>query len=552
VLKTSMSQQSSPVSESENSVLESGIYWFDHDHDLPYSQLVELLGGKGAGLAEMSRVLGLSVPPGFTVAVPMCQQYFKTGWPAGLDERLASFVAQLGERMGRSLGDRQDPLLVSVRSGAPVSMPGMMDTILNVGLNDDTVLGLAEISGDETFAWDSYHRFLTMFAVTVMGVDGGALTQAAAASSAPAASPAGVAALQQAIVDLAGQPVPADPVVQLRQAVEAVFASWNSSRAQAYREREGIDANLGTAVIVQAMVFGNRGQNSGTGVVFTRDPSSGVNEFYGDYLPCAQGEDVVAGTAQTLPIAELGTLHPEVYDQLCTTLRKLEVHYRDMCDVEFTIEDGTLWLLQTRSGKRSARAAVKIAMDMSMDPKIVLMPDEVMERVPARVRARARLEALAQGMDEESNPHAVTKGLGASPGRATGRVVLTSDEAADAEDDVILVRNETSPEDVAGMAASVGLLTTRGGLVSHAAVVARGWGIPAVVGAHELTLDEAGIVAPTGDRIKAGETITIDGTTGGVWRGQVTPPASEEVLKTLENELPELLILERWASSIDH
>jgi pyruvate,orthophosphate dikinase len=528
-----------------------GIYWFDHEHGRTSAELVEYLGGKGAGLAEMSEELGLSVPPGFTISVPVCRYYFDHGWPAGLDERLAAFTHGLGERMGRHLGDRHDPLLVSVRSGAPVSMPGMMDTVLNLGLNDATVLGLAASAGSEEFAWDTYHRFLTMFAVTVMGVDAAFLGKVTRGTAAPESSPEGVFALKESIAELAGREVPSDPAVQLREAVEAVFRSWNSPRAQAYRSRENIDAGLGTAVTVQAMVYGNRGEDSGTGVVFTRDPSTGANELFGDYLPKAQGEDVVAGTARTMPVTDLEGLNPDVYAELKSTLRRLEVHYRDMCDVEFTIEEGKLWLLQTRVGKRGASAAVRIAMDLTMDPEIALTPDEVMARVPARLRDRARTEALAHVLDETSGPTVITKGLGASPGRATGRVVLTSDEAADAEDDVILVRNETSPEDVVGMSASVGLLTTNGGLVSHAAVVARAWGIPAVVGAHEIALDSDGFVTPREQRINAGDVITIDGTTGGVWLGDVTPPAADVVVKAIENELPELLVLERWAISRD-
>ncbi|MGW9551903.1 PEP/pyruvate-binding domain-containing protein [Citricoccus zhacaiensis] len=548
---SSQSAQLSTAASSQSSEVQPGVYPFDHNHDLSGDELVSYLGGKGAGLAEMSQALGLNVPPGFTISVPMCLDYFDHGWPAALDERIAHLTHKLGKRMGRHLGNREDPLLLAVRSGAPISMPGMMDTVLNLGLNDDTVLGLASSSGSEEFAWDSYHRFLKMFAVTVMGIDSAFLGKTVRGTSATDNSPEGVTALKEAIAELTGREVPSDPVVQLREAIEAVFRSWNSSRAQTYRARENIDAGLGTGVTIQAMVFGNRGENSGTGVVFTRDPSTGENQLFGDYLPRAQGEDVVAGTARTMPVSALESLHPEVYVELKSTLRKLEVHYRDMCDVEFTVEEGKLWLLQTRIGKRGASAAVRIAMNMAMDPEILLMPNEVIARVPSRLRDRARTEALAHVLDEVNGPTVITKGLGASPGRATGRVVLTSDEAADADDDVILVRHETSPEDVAGMSASVGLLTTNGGLVSHAAVVARGWGIPAVVGAHELILDSNGITTPEGQRIKAGEVLTIDGTTGGVWLGDVTPPSADVVVKAIEHELPELLVLERWAVARD-
>ncbi|GAB93712.1 pyruvate, phosphate dikinase [Gordonia rhizosphera] len=534
--------------DSRSKALCEAVYAFDHDHGIPHDGLVHLLGGKGAGLAEMTRTLGMSVPPGFTVSVPVCRSYLADGWPTGLEDTLARFTHDLGERMGRHLGDARDPLLVAVRSGAPISMPGMLDTVLNLGLNDETVRGLARVSGSEDFAWDSYRRFLSMYAVTVMGIDSGELARAAGAPEHPS-SAAGVDAIKTAIAKIAGREVPADPAVQLREAVEAVFRSWNSPRARAYRDREKIDPDLGTAVTIQAMVFGNRGDDSGTGVVFTRNPSSGVNTLYGDYLPRAQGEDVVSGTARTLHVYDLERLHPGVYAQLEESLRCLEVHFRDMCDVEFTVEEGRLWLLQTRIGKRGASAAVRIAVDMTKDADIALTLDEALVRVPSDVRDRARIEALAHVADETHGPAIVTKGLGASPGRAVGAVVLTSDAAADAEGDVILVRPETSPEDVAGMAAAVGLLTTKGGLVSHAAVVARGWGIPAVVGAHELICGADGVTTPTGDMIRAGDVITIDGTTGCVWLGDVVPPPADFVSKAIEHELPELLVLDRWADA---
>ncbi|MCE4266314.1 pyruvate, phosphate dikinase [Rhodococcus globerulus] len=524
--------------------LAAAIYHFDHEHDLPHDDLVHLLGGKGAGLAEMSNMLGLPVPPGFTISVPVCRSYLETGWPEGLDHVIARFVGELGTRMGRSLGDPHDPLLVAVRSGAPISMPGMLDTVLNLGLNDDTVRGLAAVSGDENFAWDSYRRFLTMYAVTVMGVSPEALSGIRSVDEGLSEH---VEELKATIVAVAGRPVPADPAVQLVEAVEAVFKSWNSPRARTYRDRERIDPALGTAVTVQAMVFGNRGEQSGTGVVFTRNPSTGAPELYGDYLPRAQGEDVVSGAARTLHIDELERLHPDIYAELRDTLANLELHFRDMCDVEFTVEHDKLWLLQTRAGKRGASAAVRIAVAM-VEGAIGLTVDEALDRVPVELRERARAEAMTHVTEEDAAPAVVAKGLAASPGRAVGRVVLTSDDAAEADDDVILVRPETSPEDVAGMAASVGLLTTKGGLVSHAAVVARGWGIPAVVGAHDLRCDADGLVTADGTRIAAGETITIDGTTGCVWLGEVEPPSADLLQKVIEHELPELLVLEQWAS----
>lgn len=522
------------------------VFTFDHQHAAPARHLVDLLGGKGAGLAEMTAALGIQVPPGFTISVPVCRQYRDSGWPAGLDAVLAEHVDALGDRMGRRLGDPDDPLLVAVRSGAPISMPGMLDTVLNLGLNEDTVLGLAAVSGDERFAWDSYRRFLRMFATTVMDVPETALDIGPAGET-PEENREYVTRLRARIADVAGRPVPSDPVDQLRQAIEAVFRSWDCARAQAYRRKEGIDGDLGTAVNVQAMVFGNRGPSSGTGVVFTRDPATGAPGPYGDYLPCAQGEDVVAGTARTMPITHLGSHQPKAYARLLNVLRTLEVHYRDICDVEFTLEEGNLWLLQTRVGQRGAVAAVRAAVDFVDDPGVRLTSAEAIERVPAAVRDRARQEVLARTGRSGAEQDLIGSGLGASPGRVSGKVVLSSEEAADAEDEVILVRRETSPEDIAGMAASVGILTTKGGLVSHAAVVARGWGIPAVVGAHELTVDEAGIRTGHGRLIRPGEVITIDGTTGQVWQGVIITEIGD-VAAVVEQELPQLKILESWAS----
>jgi pyruvate,orthophosphate dikinase len=521
---------------------EAGIFAFDHRHAVPAQDLVGLLGGKGAGLAEMSAALGLAVPPGFTVSVPVCRMYRSDGWPAGLDEALAGHTERLGRTVGRRFGDAADPLLLAVRSGAPVSMPGMLDTVLNLGLNEETVLGLAHRSGDERFAWDSYRRFVLMYATTVMGVPESELGAAG-----PADLPGQVARLRERAEGIAGRPLPADPYVQLREAVEAVFRSWECGRARAYRAKEGIDGDMGTAVNVQAMVFGNRGPRSGTGVVFTRDPATGEPVPYGDYLPQAQGEDVVAGTARTMPISHLGEHSPGAYLELLRVLRRLEVHYRDVCDVEFTIEDGRLWLLQTRIGKRSAGAAVRIAVDLVDDPDIRLDPAEALIRVPAPVRERARREAQNHSGSADAGAELLVTGLGASPGRVSGRVVLSSEAAADADGDVILVRAETSPEDVAGMAASAGVLTTTGGLVSHAAVVARGWGIPAVVGAHELTLADEQVRSSSGLTVRAGEVITIDGSTGQVWRGLVAPG---EAVPSAPSALPQLDVLEGWARTL--
>jgi pyruvate,orthophosphate dikinase len=528
---------------------EDHIFFFDHPHPDESGDLSGLLGGKGAGLAEMTRSLQLPVPPGFTIALDACRSYRESGWPDGLDDAIRSAMAELERRMGRRFGDAQDPLLVSVRSGAPVSMPGMLDTVLNLGLNAETVKGLAR-SSDEHFAWDTYRRFLEMYAAIVMDVPTGSFPGFDDGSDAAASTPEGVRALEEHIVAVAGRPVPEDPFDQLRDAIEAVFRSWDSERARAYRLTEKLDEDMGTAVNIQSMVFGNRGQRSGTGVVFTRDPSTGERRLYGDYLPNAQGEDVVAGRAQTRPIDALAEHCPEAHHDLVVVLERLERHYRDVCDVEFTIEEGHLYLLQTRVAKRGAVAAVRCAVSMVNDPTIALTPQEAVDRVPAEVRARARQEVIDAADLVDPEHEEIGVGLGASPGRVSGQVALSSEAVGDVEDDVILVRPETSPSDVPGMAAATGVLTTRGGLVSHAAVVARGWGIPAVVGASTLDVTAEGIRTPSGELIRAGEIITIDGATGRVWRGDFASRNSGELAaatQLLETELPELALLEQWA-----
>lgn len=524
------------------------IYAFDHPHAVPARELVDLLGGKGAGLAEMTAALGMAVPPGFTITLEASRAYRQTGWTAELQEALSRHIEALETRMGRLFGGSEDPLLVAVRSGAPVSMPGMLDTVLNLGLNAKTVQGLARASGDERFAWDSYRRFLHMFATTVMGISAEALDHGPVGDTAVQLKES-VHALQGSIIRLAGRSVPEDPRQQLREAIEAVFKSWDCDRAKAYRAKENIDASMGTAVNVQAMVFGNRGDNSGTGVVFTRDPATGAPGPYGDYLPRAQGEEVVAGTAHTFHITYLRKHQPAAYSDLLTVLRRLEIHYRDICDVEFTIEDGHLWLLQTRAGKRGSVAAVRAAVDFVHDPDVSLTREEALERVPVEIRDKARNEVLSRAGAAGHEADLVDTGMGASPGRATGAVVLTSEAAADAEGEVILVRRETSPEDVAGMAASAGVLTTKGGLVSHAAVVARGWGIPAVVGAQGITWCPDKLIAANHE-IREGDIITIDGTTGQVWVGEVEANPSEPADGLLANVLPELAELEGWATKL--
>ena len=525
---------------------------FDHPHDRPPRALIGVLGGKGAGLAEMTTVLGLPVPAGFTIAVPLCRTYRETGWPEGLDAALDRQCRALEQRMGRSFGGPADPLLLAVRSGAPRSMPGMLDTVLNLGLHPAAVAGLAEASGDARFAWESYRRFLTMYATTVLGVPAERLRPGPRHRRGQAGVDefrAEVDRIRHALTE-EGLTIPDDPMAQLRGAVEAVFRSWDSPRARAYRAHEGIAEDLGTAVNVQAMVFGNLDDDSGTGVVFTRDPSTGEAVPYGDFLPRAQGEEVVAGTAHTLTIDAMGKVLPDAYDELRHHLRRLEIHYRDLCDVEFTVERGRLWILQTRIGKRGAVAAVRAAVEMVDDPDIALSPEEAVARVPAELRDKARAEVLAAARQASASSVPVATGLGASPGRVTGAVVLDADAAADAAGPVVLVRPETSPEDVYGMSVSVGILTSSGGLVSHAAVVARGWGIPAVVGAGTLRIGPGGVARPDGTPLfGAGDEITIDGTTGEVWLGQPdeTVNIAESDEELLSRHLPHLARLERWA-----
>lgn len=528
----------------------TAVFAFDHSHDRKPRELAALLGGKGAGLAEMTSVLGLPVPPGFTLALPLCTAYRSGGWPESLDDLVDDHLSRLEVGIGRRFGDPDDPLLLAVRSGAPRSMPGMLDTVLNLGLNEETVAGLAAISGDPAFAWENYRRFLVMFATTVLDADVGLFGHAPTGRD-EATLRSEVDRVRTAL-DRAGLAVPDDPRTQLRAAIEAVFRSWDSPRAKAYRQREGIAEDLGTAVNVQAMVFGNRDGDSGTGVVFTRNPSTGEDLPYGDFLSRAQGEDVVAGTARTMAITAMADELPGAYRELTGHLSRLESHYREMCDVEFTVESGRLWILQTRVGKRGAVAAVRAAVEMVRDPAVGLSRDEAVERVPAEVRAKAREEVLAAGRAVSSAEEAVTTGLGASPGRVRGAVVLSADAAADADGDVILVRPETSPEDVHGMSVAVGILTSTGGLVSHAAVVARGWGIPAVVGADALHVGAEEVRDADGCRLfGAGDTITVDGTSGEVWLGDATADAAgdtEPDNEIVARLLPHLREIEAWAA----
>ncbi len=521
------------------------VYAFDHKHRKAPMLLKDLLGGKGANLAEMTSVLELPVPPGFTITTDACRAFMQAGWPEGLDDQVAKQVRRLEKAMGKRLGDPADPLLVSVRSGAKFSMPGMMDTVLNLGLNDESVRGLADQTDDERFALDSYRRFIQMFGRIVLGVPGEDFdrlletakdwdgVQHDAQISAETMSRL-VDRYKQLVEEHTGEPFPQDPTEQLHRAIEAVFRSWDSPRAHAYRNRERIPHDLGTAVNVQAMVFGNRGDDSGTGVGFTRDPSTGEQGAYGDFLVNAQGEDVVAGIRATEPIAALGDRFPKIYKELLGIFERLERHYRDMLDTEFTIEQGKLWMLQTRVGKRTGASAVRIAVEMTKDRKIKLSKEEAVQRITAEHVEQLLHPDFAV---PDSELDVLTKGLPASPGAAVGRVYFTADDAADAADrgeQVILVRNETSPEDVHGMLAAEGILTARGGLASHAAVVARGWGKPAVVGAEEVRI--RGRSFAVGDTLVAeGDVISLSGTTGIVVADEVPlkPPEASENLETI-------------------
>ncbi len=510
----------------------------DRDH-------ADLLGGKGANLAEMVR-LGLPVPPGFTITTEACRLFLARGVaPAGLDREVGRHLERLEQSVGRRLGDPGDPLLVSVRSGARNSMPGMMETVLDVGLNDESVLGLAHRTGDERFAWDSYRRLLQMFGSTVLGVDPAVYATAFDAVRKGPGTPDGgsgpdaaalrdlVGLYQRLTVEHSGQEFPQDPRTQLDLSVDAVFRSWNTERAMLYRRRAGIPGDLGTAVNVQAMVFGNRGSASGSGVCFTRDPATGAPGTYGDYLTDAQGEDVVAGIRNTMALTELGAIDPQSYEQLLASMRSLELHYSDLCDIEFTIEEGTLWILQTRVGKRTAEAAFRIAVDMVDEGLIDL--DTALLRVDG--------EQLSQLMfpcfDAEAPRTLLTTGINASPGAAVGRVALDSATAvawAAEGQDVVLLRKETTPDDLPGMFAACGVLTTRGGRTSHAAVVARGMGLPCVCGADGVVIDQERREARIGDVVLAeGDVLSIDGATGEVFAGRVEVSPSP-VMRSLDGE----------------
>ncbi|GAA1638158.1 pyruvate, phosphate dikinase [Georgenia ruanii] len=505
----------------------------------------DLLGGKGANLAEMAKI-GLPVPPGFTITTEACRAYMRDGRvPAELRVEVTMALREIEDNIGRRLGDFHEPLLVSVRSGAKFSMPGMMETVLNVGLNDASVKGLAEFSGDERFAWDSYRRLIQMFGKTVLDIDGELFSAALDAKKAEVRAATDVelgaedlkdlvGAFKEIVKEQCGREFPQHPREQLDMAIQAVFGSWNTERARLYRRRERIPNDLGTAVNVVTMVFGNLGETSGTGVAFTRDPSTGHSGVYGDYLPNAQGEDVVAGIRNTLSLADLEELDAKSYGELMQAMRRLETHYRDLCDIEFTIERGKLWMLQTRVGKRTAGAAFRIATQL-VDENLITMDEAI-----GRTTGAQLTQLLFPQFDGGAERTLLTKAMAASPGAAVGEIVLDNAQALErtaAGAQVILVRRETNPDDLQGMIVAAGVLTARGGKTSHAAVVARGMGKCAVVGAEELDVDRAaGEVRVNGTVLRAGDTIAIDGSTGEVFLGEV-PVVDSPVMRYISDGL---------------
>ncbi len=519
--------------------------------------LKDLLGGKGANLAEMTN-LGLPVPAGFTITTEACKRYLASGAHVeGLDDEIATHLAALEEKMGRRLGDPADPLLVSVRSGAKFSMPGMMETVLNVGLNDTSVAGLsAQAGGDDRFAWDSYRRLIQMFGKTVCDVPGEEFEDALHAAKVAKGVTDDTAldaddlrglvgAYKDVFAKHTGHQFPQDPREQLDRAIAAVFRSWNADRAVLYRRQERIPADLGTAVNVVAMVFGNLGADSGTGVAFTRDPATGERGVYGDYLQNAQGEDVVAGIRNTVPLQELEKLDKRSYDELLGIMATLEGHYHDLCDIEFTIERGKLWMLQTRVGKRTAAAAFTIAAQLVDEG--VIDTDEALHRVTGAQLA----QLMFPRFDLAGEPAELTRGVGASPGAAVGEVVFTAAKAVELAAqgrNVILVRRETNPDDLPGMIAAQGILTSRGGKTSHAAVVARGMGKTCVCGADALEVSATSFTVG-GTVVREGDVLSIDGTTGRVYLGEV-PVRPSEVVQYFEGDLDPALANEPLVAAV--
>ncbi|MDR1506304.1 MAG: pyruvate, phosphate dikinase [Treponema sp.] len=518
------------------------VYFFGEGKAEGDAKMKDILGGKGANLAEMTN-LGIPVPPGFTVSTEVCAAFYenKNNYPAGLEDEVLSTLARLEKVMGKKLGDSDDPLLVSVRSGAPVSMPGMMDTILNLGMNDSSVHGLAKKTGNSRFAWDAYRRFIQMYGDVVMEVPHDAFESAISAvkktKKVELDTDLTESDLEKLVGDYkklvrghTGKDFPQKPLDQLWGAVNAVFGSWMNERAIKYRRLNEIKGLKGTAVNIQSMVFGNFGDDSGTGVCFSRDPSTGKNEFYGEYLMNAQGEDVVAGIRTPEKIATLAKRNKKVYEQLVGIKDKLENHFKDMQDMEFTVQQGELFLLQTRSGKRAGAAAVKCAVDMTAE-KLITKEEAVMRVSPAH------LDQLLHPMIDVKalkGAKSLTRGLNASPGAGAGRIVFSAQDAEDWHgrgEKVLLVRKETSPEDIGGMVVSQGILTSTGGMTSHAAVVARGLGTPCVAGAKGVSVQGKKVVVGK-NTYKEGDWLTIDGSTGDVYEGRlplVTPKISKDM-----------------------
>ncbi|UCD95700.1 MAG: pyruvate, phosphate dikinase, partial [Candidatus Zixiibacteriota bacterium] len=555
--KSKLSKSKSPKKQLEN----RAYYFFGGGKADGNASMRDLLGGKGAGLAEMSRI-GIPVPPGFTITTEVCRIFYENDLtiPKDIDRELEKQVARIEKLVGSKFGDPGNPLLVSVRSGAKFSMPGMMDTILNLGLNKETLAGLAAKTGDDRFAYDNYRRFVQMFGSVVLGIDKEKFEGVIAAKKKDRKIKQDSSLQVEDLNDIikkfksiirrkAGEPFPDDPFTQLRMARDAVFRSWNNPRAISYRRLNNIPSDLGTAVSVQVMVYGNMGNNSGTGVGFTRNPANGFKEFYGEYLINAQGEDVVAGIRTPQPISQLETEMPNVYKQLKTLTNRLEKHYRDVQDFEFTIQDGKLYMLQTRTGKRTVQAALKVAVDMVRE-KLITKEEALMRIDPAQLD-----HLLHPRLDPGAKYDVIAKGLPASPGAASGTVYFTSDDvvkaakAAKAAKGVkggkstILVRQETNPDDIEGMYAAAGILTSRGGMTSHAAVVARGMGKCCVAGCEAARVNQGKKQLQFGRLIiREGEIITINGSTGEVIIGDV-PTIEPE----LSGEFAEFM---SWADEI--
>ncbi len=528
------------------------VYFFKQGEADGKTELKDILGGKGANLAEMAN-LGIPVPPGFTISAKVCDYYYEHDrqYPEELESEVTQNLRKLEETVGKKLGDPDNPLLVSVRSGAAISMPGMMDTVLNIGLNQQTIQGLIEKTGNPRFAWDSYRRLIQMFGDVVKGIEhdkfDSAIENKKEEKGVKHDTELDTEDLKEVVKrfkkiyeDQLGEKFPQDPHDQLWQGIDAVFGSWNTPRAVKYREINEITGLLGTAVNVQTMVFGNMGQNSASGVAFTRNPATGEKKYYGEYLRNSQGEDVVAGIRTPRDIKELQDDMPDVYEELTEVFEKLERHYKDVQDLEFTIQEGVLYILQTRTGKRTTKAATKIAVDM-VEEDLITKEDAIKRIDPEQLD-----QLLHPSFDPQADKEVIATGLNASPGAATGKVIFTADEAeewADDGEEVILVRTETSPDDIHGLEAAEGVLTSRGGMTSHAAIVARGMGKPAVVGTEKINIDYGSKQFRVDEKVvKQGKWISIDGTSGEVMLGQV-PQQEPKMDENFEN-------LMSWADKV--